>query len=79
VSTPLEVKDMSENISWRKLVQNLQKLGFEGPYSGGRHLFMKKGSLKLHIPSKHKGDIGAGLVNEILRQAGIDKKEWDQF
>ena len=68
---------MPKNISWRKFVQNFRKLGFEGPYSGGRHQFMKKGSLKIHIPSKHKGNISAGLVNEILRQAEIDKEEWD--
>jgi len=66
-------------ISWKRLIQNFRKLGFEGPYSGGRHLFMKKGALKVHIPSKHKGDISAGLVNEILHQAGIDKEEWDKL
>ena len=70
---------MPRNISWRKLVQNFRKLGFEGPYSGGRHFFVKKGSLKIHIPSKHKGDISTGLINEILRQAGIDKQEWDNL
>lgn len=70
---------MPKVISWRKFVQNFQKLGFDGLYSGGKHLFMKKNSLKIHIPSKHKGDISAGLVNQILRQAGIDKKEWDKL
>jgi len=70
---------MPRNISWRKLVQNFYQLGFEGPYSGGKHLFMKKGSLKIHIPSKHKGDISAGLLNEILHQAGINKEEWDKL
>jgi len=70
---------MPRMISWKRLIQNFRKLGFEGPYSGGRHLFMKKGALKIHIPSKHKGDISAGLVNEILRQAGIDKEEWDKL
>lgn len=68
---------MPKNISWRKLVQNFRKLGFDGPYSGGNHQFVQKGTLKIHIPSKHKGDISVGLVNEILRQAGIDKKKWD--
>lgn len=67
---------MPKNISWRELVQNFHKLGFEGPYSGGRHLFMKNGELKVHIPNKHEGDISAGLVSEILRQAGIDKTKW---
>jgi len=40
---------------------------------------MKNGPLKIRIPHKHKGDIGSGLLNEILRQAGIDKKEWDKL
>lgn len=70
---------MPRNISWRKFVQNFRKLGFEGPYSGGKHLFMKKGPLKIHIPHKHKNDISAGLVTEILRQAGINKSEWDKL
>jgi len=70
---------MSKVISWKKLVRNFRKLGFEGPYSGGRHLFMKKNSLKIHIPSKHKGDISVGLVNEILRQANINKQQWNKL
>ena len=68
---------MPKNISWRKLVQNFRKLGFDGPYSGGKHQFMEKDFFKIHIPSKHKGNISVGLVNEILRQADIDKKKWD--
>ncbi len=70
---------MPGNISWRKFVQNFRKLGFEGPYSGGRHMFMKKGPLKIHIPHKHKSEISAGLMAEILRQAKIDKIEWDKL
>lgn len=70
---------MPKNIPWRKLIQNFRALGFEGPYSGGKHLFMKKGSLKVHIPAKHKGEVGVGLINEILRQAGIKKEKWDQL
>ncbi|HHD92557.1 MAG TPA: type II toxin-antitoxin system HicA family toxin [Candidatus Portnoybacteria bacterium] len=70
---------MPKAISWRKLIQNLRRLGFEGPYAGGKHLFMKRGTLKLHIPSKHKGEISAGLVSEIIRQAGIDKSKWNKI
>lgn len=66
---------MPKNISWKKFIQNFRKLGFDGPYSGGKHSFMQKGALKIHVPNKHEGDISIGLVNEILRQAGIDKKE----
>mgnify|MGYP001565676028 FL=1 len=70
---------MPKSISWRNLVRRFRELGFDGPYSGGRHLFVVKKDLKIHIPNKHEGDISVALVGEILRQAGIDKKEWDKI
>ena len=69
---------MPKNIALRKLIQKFRNLGFDGPYSGGRHLFMVKGSLKVHIPNPHKGDISKHLVLEILRQAGFNSNEWDE-
>ena len=69
---------MPKNISRRKLVQKFRKLGFDGPYSGGRHLFMTKGELKVHIPNLHRGDISKHLVAEILRQANITPEDWDK-
>ncbi len=48
---------MPKNISWRKLVSKFRSLGFVGPFSGGRHLFMKKAELKVRIPNPHRGDI----------------------
>lgn len=68
---------MPKNISWRKLVQKFRKLGYDGPYSGGRHLFMIKGSLKTHIPNPHRGDISKHLISEILRQAEISIADWN--
>ena len=70
---------MPSNISWRKLVQNFRALGFDGPYSGGRHLFMIKANLKVHIPNPHRGDISVSLVNEILKQANISKNDWNNL
>ncbi len=52
-------------------------LGFDGPYSGGRHLFMVKNNLRVRIPNPHGKDIPVFLINEILKQAGVSKKEWD--
>ncbi|MBI4050647.1 MAG: type II toxin-antitoxin system HicA family toxin [Candidatus Doudnabacteria bacterium] len=69
---------MPKSISWRKLVQKFRRLGFDGPYSGGRHLFMIKGTLKLHIPNPHRGNISKHLLAEILRQAGIPSADWEQ-
>ena len=70
---------MLKPVSLKKLVRNLRQLGFDGPYSGGRHLFMIKGVLKLHVPNPHKGDISRGLLAEILRQAGISTERWNKL
>ena len=67
---------MPKSISLRLLVRRLRGVGFDGPYSGGRHLFMSKGGLKVRVPNPHAGDISASLISEILRQAGISKGEW---
>lgn len=69
---------MPKNISWKKLVRKFRYLGFDGPYSGGRHFFMVKDKLKIRIPNPHRSDISEHLVVEVLRQANINHKEWDK-
>lgn len=69
---------MLKPVSRRELIKGLSRLGFEGPYSGGKHMFMVKGSLKLRIPNPHQGDIGAFLLKEILKQAGIHPSTWNK-
>jgi len=54
-------------VDWRTFVKRLQELGFEGPYSGGKHPFMRKGDLVLTIPNPHKGAIGIDLLARILK------------
>jgi len=40
---------------------------------------MSKGNLTLRIPNPHQADIGRELLIRILRQAGINKDEWEQL
>ncbi|WP_035987982.1 type II toxin-antitoxin system HicA family toxin [Leptolyngbya sp. KIOST-1] len=61
------------------LIQCLKQLGFEGPYSGGKHQFMVRGSLRLTIPNPHQGDISKALLAKILRQAQISRDDWEQL
>jgi len=63
-------------ISWRDFVQRMRDLGFEGPYSGGRHPQMRRGDLTVIIPNPHEGEISVGLLRRILQQAGISRQEW---
>lgn len=66
------------SISRREVVRKFKALGFEGPFSGGRHQFMVKDQLKIRVPNPHgSGDISGGLLSEILRQAGVSRTEWD--
>jgi predicted RNA binding protein YcfA (HicA-like mRNA interferase family) len=57
-------------------VARLKALGFSGPYTGGRHQFMVRGSVRLVLPNPHRGEVGADLLKRILRQAGIEEEEW---
>ena len=63
-------------VSWTNLVSQLRKLGFDGPYQGGKHPYMIKGELVLTIPNPHRRDIGVALLSQILRRAGVTREEW---
>jgi predicted RNA binding protein YcfA (HicA-like mRNA interferase family) len=67
------------SITRKELIRYLRQLGFDGPYSGGKHQFMSRGNLTLRIPNPHQNDIGKELLIRILRQAGISKDEWEKL
>lgn len=70
---------MLRSISRRDLIAKFHLLGFEGPFVGGKHQFMKKGILKVRIPNPHRSDIDATLLKRMLRQAGISEDEWNSL
>lgn len=61
------------------LIRYLRRVGFDGPHSGGNHQYMVKGTLKLRIPNPHQADITSDLLAKILRQANIDRDEWEKL
>jgi predicted RNA binding protein YcfA (HicA-like mRNA interferase family) len=65
-----------KSVSRNELLKGLRSFGFEGPFSGGKHLYMVKGNLRLTIPNPHREKIGVALLLRILRQAGITREEW---
>ena len=64
-------------IKRRELVACLRRLGYRGPYAGGRHEFMLRAGVSLTIPNPHGSDIGPNLLAQVLRQAGITRDEWE--
>jgi len=63
-------------VSHKDLIKRLRMFGFEGTYSGGKHLYMLKGDSRLTVPNPHRQTISVDLLTRILRQASITKQEW---
>ena len=70
---------MPKPISRPELIRRFRALGWDGPYAGGPHTAMRKGTLRVAIPNPHKGDIDWSLTKRLLKQAGIDPVEWDKL
>jgi predicted RNA binding protein YcfA (HicA-like mRNA interferase family) len=64
-------------ISRREFIQSLRRLGFSGPFAGGRHDIMLRGTQRVTVPNPHSGDIGRDFLGRILRQVGISREEWE--
>lgn len=65
----------------RELIRALKKIGFSGPYAGGKHEFLvrEKDQMRLFIPNPHRGEISKALLGELLKQAGISREEWERL
>ncbi len=61
----------------RELIAAFRRLGFDGPYAGGNHEYMTKGTLRVIIPNPHRGEIGREFLARLLRQAGVTRDEWE--
>ena len=62
-------------VSWLELVRRLRRLGFDGPYEGGKHPYMVRGDVVVSVPNPHRGTIGVDLLQRILRRAGVTREE----
>ena len=62
----------------RVVIQKLRRLGFEGPFGGGRHVFMRHPEMriKISVPVHGGREIPVGTVAAIISQAGISAEEW---
>lgn len=68
---------MSSSVNYNKFIKKMRKLGFYGPYSGGKHLFLRRVDTDVVIPNPHHcKDIGSNLLDRILKQAGVSKEEF---
>jgi predicted RNA binding protein YcfA (HicA-like mRNA interferase family) len=66
-------------IARQTLIRHLRQMGFQGPYSGGKHQYMVRGEVRLALPNPHHGDIARDYLARILRQAGVSRDEWEKL
>jgi predicted RNA binding protein YcfA (HicA-like mRNA interferase family) len=64
-------------ISRDRFIHALRQLGFSGPYAGGSHSIMRRGSHNGPIPNPHEEGIGVALLRRILRIAGVSRDAWE--
>jgi len=61
-----------------EVIRKLQKIGFSGPFPGGKHIRMvnlKTGKI-IPVPV-HKGkDVSVGLIREIINEIGLSREKW---
>lgn len=60
------------------LIRGLRACGYDGPYAGGKHQFLKRGNYKLAISNPHQGDISLPLLKRILAAADITADAWER-
>ena len=70
---------MPRPISRKELVRKLKAIGFTGPFSGGKHEFMKRELFRIVVPNPHRGDIGRALLSQIIKDVNITPKEFENL
>ena len=61
----------------RALIRKLRTLGFDGPFPGGKHQYMRRGALKVRVPNPHGAqDVGLPILKQILRLLQLSEDEW---
>ena len=68
------------SINSKKLIKILKSLGFELDHSTGSHfIFYNPETKKRAVVPYHAKDLPKGTITSILREAGIDKKQFENL
>jgi hypothetical protein len=67
----------------RVFIKRMQKLGFEGPYSGTRHQFLVMGSHRLSVPANQEYSVPQlrMMIREVesIINRTLDSDEWNHL
>ena len=65
----------------QEVIRKLKKAGFEGPFPGGKHSFMRHPltRVKISVPI-HKGrEIPIDTLRRIIDEAGLTVERWNEL
>jgi predicted RNA binding protein YcfA (HicA-like mRNA interferase family) len=62
----------------KEVIEKLHRLGYDGPFPGGRHSRMVHPSSGKIIPIPIHGgrDVSIGVIRAIIREVGITPEAW---
>jgi hypothetical protein len=64
-------------ISRSDLVRALRRVGYTGPFPGGKHSFMLREGHRPIMPNPHCGIVSVQLLAQILRKAELTHQDWE--
>ena len=68
------------NITPKKLIKIIEKLGFQLDHSTGSHfIFYNPNNKRRTVVPYHKKDLPKGTIASILREAGISRKDLEDL
>jgi len=64
-----------------EVIRKLRRLGFEGPFGGGKHVFMRhpETGVKIPVPVHGGRDIPIGTLKAIMKQANATVEAWQNL
>jgi predicted RNA binding protein YcfA (HicA-like mRNA interferase family) len=65
----------------REVLRKLRRLGYEGPFGGGKHAVMRnpETGVKISVPIHAARDLPLGTPRAIVKAAGVSVEEWEQL
>jgi len=64
-------------IKRKNFIRKLKIFGFDGPFAGGKHQFLRsEDGMKIIIPNPHEKEISGILQKVILKQAKISMEDF---
>jgi predicted RNA binding protein YcfA (HicA-like mRNA interferase family) len=65
----------------REVLRKLRRLGYEGPFGGGKYAVMRnpETGVKISVPIHAARDLPLGTLRAIVKAAGVSVEEWEQL